>query len=269
VGNIWFGTRFVRWPGEGGYGVCKFYDEQCTNYLTNSAIHALAVDNSSNVWVGTDWDGVYKFDGATWMNYSTSNSGLASKYVRSIAIDSADVKWFGGCEGWLDWSVGFYCHTAAVSRFDGVNWTSYIAGESGLVGGEVTAIAIDREGNKWFGTDAGVSKFDGTNWTTYDTSNSELASDHINAIATDNEWSIWFGTYGGGVSKYSFLTPPPTATATATPTDTQTPTTTPTPTATATPTPTATPTETSTPTETPLTYYLYLPLIMKHYSPLP
>ncbi len=68
-------------------------------------------------------------------------------------------------------------------------------------------------------------------------------------------------------------TPTPTITPAETSTPTPTPTWTPTPTATATATPTGTPTPsptstwTPTPTETPSIYHLYVPLIMKHYSP--
>ena len=81
-------------------------------------------------------------------------------------------------------------------------WTTYNTSNSGLANNYVSAIAIDEEGNKWFGTNGGVSKFDGTNWTTYDTSNSGLANNNVSAIAIDEEGNIWFGTYGGGVSKF-------------------------------------------------------------------
>ena len=44
-----------------------------------------------------------------------------------------------------------------VSKFDGTNWTTYTTSD-GLVGNYVRAIAIDKEGNKWFGTDEGSFK---------------------------------------------------------------------------------------------------------------
>ncbi len=270
AGNIWFGTQLVGYPGDDGYGVCKFYEGHCTNYLVDSAINAIAVDHSGNVWVGTDWDGVYKFDGSNWTPYNTSSSGLASNNVQSIAIDSADVKWFGGCILAQVHCPHTVCVAAAASRFDG-GWATY-----SLPGRKVNAIAIDWRGHKWFGSnDAGASKFDGATWTTYNAS-SGLANDNVTAIATDNEWNIWFGTYGGGVSKYGLPIPTPTPTATSTPTGTPTPTitATPTPTNTPTPTPTYTPTATDTPTPTdtptstptPTPYRLYLPLILKAYS---
>ena len=55
-----------------------------------------------------------------------------------------------------------------VSEFNGTTWTNYTA-EDGLADNGVNSIAIDAQGNKWFGTSAGVSKFDGTTWTTYTT----------------------------------------------------------------------------------------------------
>jgi streptogramin lyase len=269
-GNIWFGTEYN--------GVSKFDGATWTTYnkssnpeMASDHINAITFDEEGNGWFGTKphctdfgctGGGVSKFDGATWITYNTANSGLPSNYVQSVAIEGADVKWFGGCVGSEPSPGLFVCDTAAVTRFDG-GWTSYIAGYNGFAGSQVNAIAIDWQGNKWFGTVwGGVSKFDGATWTTYDTSNSGLPHDYITSIATDNEWNIWFGTYGGGVSKYGLTTPTPTPTTTATPTYTPTPTITPTPTDT--PTPTVTPTPTITPTATPCR--LYLPLILKAHS---
>ena len=74
-----------------------------------------------------------------------------------------------------------------------------------LSNNEVTAIAIDAQGNKWFGTvNGGVLKFDGVKWTTYTTADG-LAYNTVNAIAIDAQGNKWFGTNGRGVS--NVLTP--------------------------------------------------------------
>ena len=263
AGNIWFGTRL----SDGfGYGVSKLDGGNWTTHNTSSgalasdSVNAIAADLSGNVWVATTTGGVSKYNGTSWITYR-AGSGLASNHVRSIAVDSADAKWFGGCtDGYNEWCDYLNCVNAAASRFDGSAWIAYIAGYSGLVGNDVNAVAIDWGGNKWFGTKwYGINRFDGVNWTLYNSSNvPELASDYITSITVDNEGNIWFGTYGGGVSKYGFETPPPTSTPTATPTVTPTPTATatatptdtPTPTPTDTPGPTPTPTQTGTPTPT-------------------
>jgi len=57
--------------------------------------------------------------------------------------------------------------------------------KNGLADNYVSAIAIDGQGNKWFGTWCnGVSKFDGMNWTTYNTTNG-LCKNYILTIAID------------------------------------------------------------------------------------
>jgi ligand-binding sensor domain-containing protein len=67
-------------------------------------------------------------------------------------------------------------------------------------------LAIDKQGNKWFGTwQFGISKYDGINWTTY---SSAVATSHtIFSIAVDAHDNKWFGAVGtgyhdGGLSKF-------------------------------------------------------------------
>jgi ligand-binding sensor domain-containing protein len=77
-------------------------------------------------------------------------------------------------------------------------WTNYLPSDN------VQSIAIDAQGNKWFGTNGGgVLKFDGTTWITYNTTNTNnrLASNDVRSIAIDANGNKWFGTNGGGVSK--------------------------------------------------------------------
>jgi ligand-binding sensor domain-containing protein len=83
---------------------------------------------------------------SNWITYNTSNSGIASNYVKAIAIDASGNKWFGTSLGG--------------SKFDGKHWKTYDTSNSGLANDWVLAIAIDSSGNIWFGTnDGGVSKF--------------------------------------------------------------------------------------------------------------
>jgi ligand-binding sensor domain-containing protein len=64
----------------------------------------------------------------------------------------------------------------------------------------VYAIAIDVEGNKWFGTNSGILKFDGTTWKTYTTTDG-LVDNSVISIAIDAEGNKWFGTWKG-VSRF-------------------------------------------------------------------
>jgi hypothetical protein len=67
----------------------------------------------------------------------------------------------------------------------------------------VTAIAIDKQGNKWIGTPGGgLVKYDGISWTVYNTFNSGLPDNRVYAIAIDEQGNKWIGTFGGGVAKF-------------------------------------------------------------------
>ncbi len=71
-----------------------------------------------------------------------------------------------------------------------------------MAGDNISAIAIDAQGNKWIGIyGVGVSKFDGTNWTTYTQANMVWLVMMSVAIAIDAQGNKWFGT-SGGVSKF-------------------------------------------------------------------
>ncbi len=81
---------------------------------------------------------------------------------------------------------------ANLHHTDEGTWTTYNTSNSRLVSDNVNAIAIDPEGNKWFGTDAGVSKFDGATWTTYTLENTSQRGDQVATVTEDtpvgSEW---------------------------------------------------------------------------------
>ena len=101
-----------------------------------------------------------------------------------------------------------------VSKYDDAHWTTYNTSNSGLGDNNISAIAIDGKGNKWFGVGSGfsaeapgslvngISEYDGNNWTTYTTSNSGLACSWVAGIAVDSAGDKWFDCGGGSVSEY-------------------------------------------------------------------
>jgi subtilisin family serine protease len=191
-GVLWFGTMS---------GVARLENSTWITYTNPSAgdVRAIAVDNEGAKWFGTGFSGVLRFDGTSWTQYNTSNSGLPSNLVRSIAIDGNGTKWFGTGDGGPA--------SNNVARFDGTNWTVYNSGNSSLPDYPVTAIAIDRDGSKWFGTGGGgAARFDGTNWTVYTNAGCPIncsgpQSNGIQSIAIASDGTKWFGT-SMGLEKY-------------------------------------------------------------------
>jgi len=100
------------------------------------------------------------------------------------SVIEGDFLWVGGKEGL------FRVHLETKKR---KNFTT----SDGLASDSVRAIAVDRLGFKWIGTDRGVSQFDGKkNWVTYDYSDG-LASNMINCVFIDALDNILFGTDKG------------------------------------------------------------------------
>lgn len=104
-GPKWIGTS-------NGNGLFKFDDVNWTTVPEClSFIHALAVDSSNTLWVGSDtWVqnhyenihvgyGLKKFDGANWSSFHKNDSGLSSDFVSTISVDAYNNKWIGYSDG--------------------------------------------------------------------------------------------------------------------------------------------------------------------------
>ena len=151
-------------------------------------------DSEGNLWFATQGGGVSKYDGKSFITYTTKQ-GLANNSVRSIAEDKNGNLWFGTYGG-------------GVSKYDGKSFITYTT-EQGLANNSVLSIAEDKNGNLWLGTDGGgVCKFDGKSFITY-TTEQGLSNNSVFSIAEDRSGILWLGTNGGGVCKYdgkSFIT---------------------------------------------------------------
>ena len=123
-----------------------------------------------------------------WKVYTTAD-GMPTNRIYSVAVDSSANVWVGTDKG--------------AAKFDGVIWSLY---NSFYTNSQVTAIAIDANGDKWFGTyGGGVTKVSNTTWTyyTHDPNNpNSVASNKIRCITIDAKGNKWIGTDGNGVSLF-------------------------------------------------------------------
>jgi ligand-binding sensor domain-containing protein len=84
-------------------------------------------------------------------------------------------------------------------------WTTYDTSNTsgGLKSNTLTEGAIDKDGNKWFGSEGyGVSKFDGTTWTNYIDVDTLTRLGSVTAIAVDKHNTKWVCTLDGGVYRF-------------------------------------------------------------------
>jgi len=210
-GNVW---ETFTCPGAGAF----------TNF---------AVRGPNDIWLGSEFRGLYHFDGSVF----TQNAWFGSPYsyyqtVHGVSCDSLGRIWFGMAlsieEQWQYNAIICYDGTqftlfhpggnvtyptpithiafddqntlwagtqgGGLWHYDGVVWTHYTTNNSGLANNAVTAQCLDPWGRVWVGTNLGVDCFDGSSWQHYDTDNSALPSNHLQDIAFDSDGTGWFAT---------------------------------------------------------------------------
>ena len=81
------------------------------------------------------------------------------------------------------------------------NWTRYTIKNS-EIGNTVLAMANDRKGNKWFGTELGMAKLSGKTWTDFSMFNEKLKDQYVNCLTVDGNNMLWIGTDDYGVIEF-------------------------------------------------------------------
>ncbi|MFH2094766.1 MAG: two-component regulator propeller domain-containing protein [Bacteroidota bacterium] len=110
-GNLWVFSY-------SNYGVLMFNGSQWINFDTvNSGIISdfitcIVPDKNGNVWFGS-FEGVSRFDGTYWQNYTTAN-GLPSNEVADIAFDDEGGVWFATGSGVARMGTKAYLYVQAM-----------------------------------------------------------------------------------------------------------------------------------------------------------
>lgn len=169
--------------------------------LSRYAVYCTLKDAKGNIWLGTQAQGVCRYDGKTFTWFT--DKGLLGPAVLGMFEDRNGTIWMGNNGGGL-------------FRYDGktlVNFTE----EKGLGNKDFKAsgksnpntlariysINQDTAGNLWVGTvDAGVWRYDGKNFVNFTTKDG-LTGNAVNTIYKDRQGALWFGTDGNGICKFN------------------------------------------------------------------
>lgn len=226
-GKIWISTT---------YGIASF-DEEIQAYKLNGTgfgdnILNIWTTPEDNIWVGTEYRGLWGFDGVnSWGHYHTNSSGNG---IIGFGIDSNDTIWildkFGDFEKWNDgyWeeisdffsqgnglfvdskdNIWLLSNNSGLQKyFNGQllihyknNWIDKTR-EDYIPSVSIHDMVEDSEGNYWIGSNDGLIKFDGVLFTVYNTENSDIPSNKIRTLAIDEKNIIWIGTWDAGISKF-------------------------------------------------------------------
>ena len=160
-------------------------------------------DRSGNLWFGTVFEGLIRFDGKEFVTF-TKEDGLGGDMIRGIVEDKDGVLWIATNGG--------------LTKYDGASFTTMT--EYGAI--KVTAgfsehgnhrdlwkAFIDRQGDIWIATMDGVFRFDGEKFSAFampviaTREKSEFAPKMVYCIYQDKGGDLWFGTDGAGVVRYN------------------------------------------------------------------
>ena len=152
-------------------------------------VHSAFQDKSGNLWFATTNDGVYRYDGKSFTNFTTTD-GLFSNTVYSILQDKAGNIWFG-CDGGL-------------GRYDGRTFTAvpittdfgnyFVPDKSANSKYATTSLLLDKNGRIWVGTSKGVYIYNGFNFTHF------LSNDSVAYKIGKETYGLLPGSKGSAVT---------------------------------------------------------------------
>jgi len=117
-----------------------------------------------------------------WAQYANWTQYTNGRHITSTAMEGGSI-WVGTTGG----MVRVDTLTLDTQFFNTAN--------SGLPSNDISAIAVDNQGNKWIGTKGkGLVRFTGSSYSYY--RQEVLGSDIVNAVAFDTD-TLWVGTNGG------------------------------------------------------------------------
>jgi ligand-binding sensor domain-containing protein len=166
------------------------------NSGTSGNIRCGLEDRYGNLWFGTTGEGVYRYDGKVFYNY-TVKDGLLNNNVMSILEDKAGNIWFGTIDG--------------ICRYDGKNikpisipssirpFVSFDYYTSSSTKNTVWSMLQDKRGKIWFGTGDGVHIYNGNIFSRFlqndgVVNKEDLHLKMIDCILEDNKGIIWFAS---------------------------------------------------------------------------
>lgn len=173
------------------------------NYGEHDKVTSGILDKGGNLWFGTSNEGVYRYDGKSFVHF-TEQDGLSNNYVNCIVADRDGNIWLGTKKGLSKYDGK--CFTQIVTPMDG---DSDGKEDTWCDGNEIQCMLEDRKGNLWIGTNGnGAYRYDGKEFTNFSFTNDMKQSDSlhhnfIQSMIEDTDGNIWLTSLThGGVSRY-------------------------------------------------------------------
>ncbi len=195
---LWIGTE----AGLNRYDGHKFktykHIRNAAGSLPANTITVVHVDTEGRLWVGTESDGLARYDANTdqFIPYALGPSADRPAAIKSLANDGPDRIWVGTWDG-LD-ELNPVTGWVTVYRHDP-------ADPKTLPNNQIWSLLTDRSGTLWVGTGAGLVRRKSAETgfervPTADPLAAEILAEPANALFQDSAGRIWLGTFSKGAA---------------------------------------------------------------------
>jgi hypothetical protein len=167
---------------------------------SDSAIEALIYDDQKDGSLGAvDHSGFLSGPVPTAPAY-VQDLGIEPDTTLGIQTGTFDVHFSRPMDTNRNAGLGFYPQQRGA-------WTAYTASNSGLPDDYVWPVAVDLDGDVWFGTPSGAARLRGSEWTVYGGAGSVFRDGcWVTSLAAGSDGSMWFGYCEGGIAQFNGTT---------------------------------------------------------------
>lgn len=179
-GGIWMafnahGLSYDRSNSVGNYGI---------GTLSNA--WSVLVDQQQQVWAGTRYEGLFVF-----------TAGYYFRHLDDAQILGDQINGLFQSRDGLIWAAT----PRGLGQWDGQDWRMFTTAD-GLSDNSVRALAEDRQGNLWIGTEhGGLNCFKNGKFSAVRAGEHSIPGDDISCLFVDGAGDLWVGTLGHGLGR--------------------------------------------------------------------
>ena len=193
-GQLWFGTS--TGVSIASSEVDQPFAAHALSFMTveglvSDNIQAMCEDSDGRLWFGTSSGGV-NFSDRSWQTFTTGSS-LPDNVITALATDRDGNLWVGTRNGLYKYNRSISQQLAIGPTSNGLIWGTFTLID-GPPSNDIRALAVDKEGNLWVGTDKGIGVFDGISFFQYYTQRDGLSGNSVHALTVDSAGNVWAGT---------------------------------------------------------------------------
>jgi signal transduction histidine kinase/ligand-binding sensor domain-containing protein len=177
-GNLWIGTE------TSGFDILRQQNFHTLPGLPDHVITAITQTSGGAMWVGTNGDGLSRWQSGTTQHFSTSN-GLLSEVILALTPGANDSVWVGTPDG--------------LNHLEGTKVETYTSAD-GLPDDLIRSLLSDNDGGLWIGTRRGLAHWKNNQFITLTRANglnSDLIGTLLQSHSSGSAHDLWIGTFDG------------------------------------------------------------------------